>query len=478
MKNVFALVLMTVLISALTVTTHGANRFARASGDWNSPDIWAPSAHGRTGKSVPVAGDHVTINNGVTVIVTAGAACATLTFGDDDGAAVVSIHPGITLDVCGAVTLPRANSGINSLNVGAGFLNAGSIAFTNGGGTNRHQVTISTGTASICGNVSQKGSSGSATIAFTGPGRFRVGGTFLTPATGTVLPAGDCTVEYKGAAQTVEAFSYANLALSGSGVKTMAAATTIGGVLSIGAGTSINLGTFMHMADQLSLGGVGQTATGYWGSTASTASNKNATYFGTTATGRVLIAAALPVELTSFTASVTKGCVTLNWKTAAEVNNYGFEVEKNVNGAWNKMGFVPGAGTTNAPQQYSFIDNTASAGKSSYRLKQVDRDGAYEYSSSIEVTNAVAPAEFSLGNYPNPFNPSTTVTFSVPANGETTLKVFNVMGQEVATLFNGAAEAGKAYEAQFSATNLSTGLYFSRLENNGSMLISKMLLVK
>jgi hypothetical protein len=188
---------------------------------------------------------------------------------------------------------------------------------------------------------------------------------------------------------------------------------------------------------------------------------------------------ALPVEMTAFTAAVEKGNVQLNWKTATELNNFGFEVEKqsSINN-WSKIGFVEGNGTTNAPKSYSFTDKSAN-GKTSYRLKQIDRDGKFEYSQEVEVTAATAPKEFALEqNYPNPFNPTTNISFTIPVTGHARLTVFNILGAQVCELFNGIAKAGEKQTAVFDATRLSSGIYFYRLEGAGMTEIKKMQLVR
>ena len=189
----------------------------------------------------------------------------------------------------------------------------------------------------------------------------------------------------------------------------------------------------------------------------------------------------LPVELNSFTASAAKKGVTLNWKTATEVNNYGFEVERREVSdrhlAWTKIGFVEGNGTTNAPKSYSFTDKSAN-GKTSYRLKQIDRDGKFVYSQTTEVTAVIVPKEFALEqNYPNPFNPTTAIGYQLSANGHTTLKIYDAIGREVSTLVNEVKEAG-TYSVQFDGAKLSSGIYFAKLSSDGKTQMKKLLLMK
>jgi hypothetical protein len=194
----------------------------------------------------------------------------------------------------------------------------------------------------------------------------------------------------------------------------------------------------------------------------------------------------LPVQLTSFSASVASGNVTLNWQTATEVNNYGFEIERakvnNSNGSlpFVKIGFVQGHGSSNSPKKYSFIDNTVSPGnKYSYRLKKVDNDGSTSYSKIIDVQTGVIPNGFILNqNFPNPFNPSTTIEFAFAINTKAELNVFDVLGKKVAELFNNNAEAGRIYEVQFNASNLSSGIYYYKLTGVNKTETKKMLLLK
>jgi Ig-like domain CHU_C associated/SprB repeat len=259
-----------------------AQRTASVTGLWSSTATWG-------GASVPISTDAVTINSGVTVTVDITANCASIDFLSTATVnSTVSINPGITLTVAGAITIPRQSNNINTMAVGAGILNAGSIAFTNGGGGQRHVLTISTGTVTVSGNVTQSGSTGSATITFTGAGVLNLGGSFLTSATGT-FTASTGTVDYNAVgAQTIGNFTYNNLKLSGGNTKTFSAATPSSANLSIASGVVANLGTFTHSANTLTLGGAGQIA-GSWGSTTSAATNKNNVFFAAT-TGIVNVA--------------------------------------------------------------------------------------------------------------------------------------------------------------------------------------------
>jgi hypothetical protein len=190
----------------------------------------------------------------------------------------------------------------------------------------------------------------------------------------------------------------------------------------------------------------------------------------------------LPIQMASSTAFVVRdNDVEVAWKTVSETNNYGFEIYRRRGGAtqWTKIGFVNGHGTTLAPQAYSYIDRTAAFGTYYYRIKQVDLDGKSETFPEMEVAVGTGPDKFILGqNYPNPFNPSTVIEFVVPKSGFATMKVYNVLGQEVATLFEGNAEAGRVNTARFSASNLPSGLYFYTLRSAGQSDTRRMLLTK
>ena len=171
----------------------------------------------------------------------------------------------------------------------------------------------------------------------------------------------------------------------------------------------------------------------------------------------------IPVELTSFAANVGDGNVTLNWTTATETNNQGFDVERNVGNGFEKIGFVAGFGTSTEAHTYSYVDGSLEVGSYTYRLKQIDYDGTTEYSQNVEV-EVIAPDVFALEqNYPNPFNPSTMIKFSLAADSKVSLTVFDVLGQEVANLISGNLAAG-SHEINFNASNVNSGVYFYRID--------------
>ena len=188
----------------------------------------------------------------------------------------------------------------------------------------------------------------------------------------------------------------------------------------------------------------------------------------------------VPVELTSFTGNVNNlGQVLLNWETASELNNQGFEIERRTESSeFRTIGFVEGNGTTTEPRSYNYLDKTVEQGINYYRLKQVDFDGTYSYSDEVEVDVTAAPLTFDLAqNYPNPFNPSTNIKFSVPESGNVKLSVYNLVGEEVAVLVNGFSQAG-FFEVTFDASNLSSGVYLYKLQSANSVQTMKMMLLK
>jgi hypothetical protein len=185
----------------------------------------------------------------------------------------------------------------------------------------------------------------------------------------------------------------------------------------------------------------------------------------------------IPVELVSFTAQVIDEVVHLNWTTATEQNNLGFEVEQKSIGEYTKIGFVSGHGTTTETQNYTFIDDGLESGIYYYRLKQVDYDGTFEYSSVVEV-EIIAPNKFALEqNYPNPFNPKTQIQFSIPTKTFVELTLYDELGNVISELISEEKQAGK-YKVDFDATNLSSGIYFYRLQAGDFVDTKKMILLK
>ena len=188
---------------------------------------------------------------------------------------------------------------------------------------------------------------------------------------------------------------------------------------------------------------------------------------------------ALPVELNSFTSSVTDNIVSLAWSTATETNNRGFEIERRTDkSAFQSIGFLEGKGTTTNATNYSFIDRGLDPGVYSYRIKQIDFDGSFEYYGLSSDVTIESPRNFSLNqNYPNPFNPSTLIKFSIPNKGNVTLKVYDIIGNEVAALVNENKDAG-VFEVNFNGDGLSSGIYLYQLRAANFVETKKMTLIK
>ncbi|RJP73407.1 MAG: DUF4961 domain-containing protein [Ignavibacteriales bacterium] len=209
----------------------------------------------------------------------------------------------------------------------------------------------------------------------------------------------------------------------------------------------------------------------------------DATWYSTSLNNAITVSGVLPVELTSFTAAGSKDGVLLKWETATETNNRGFEIQKSNNGKeFNTIGFVSGNGTTSQKISYTFVDKAAQSGKFVYRLKQMDFSGAFEYSKSIEV-DLSTPKEFSLlKNYPNPFNPTTNLSFALPVESEVTLSVYNSVGQLIKVVAQGKYSAG-TQNVVFDASDLPSGTYLYSISAKGSdgaefIQTAKMLLLK
>ncbi|MEO8209052.1 MAG: T9SS type A sorting domain-containing protein [bacterium] len=189
--------------------------------------------------------------------------------------------------------------------------------------------------------------------------------------------------------------------------------------------------------------------------------------------------AALPVELSALTASVNNRDVTLNWTTASELNNSGFDIERRlINSEWSRVGNVEGHGTVTSPQNYTFTDRGLTIGKYNYRLKQIDINGNFEYFNLSNEIGIGVPSKYDLSqNYPNPFNPATKISYDLPVDGKVSLKIFDMTGREVATLVNDVQTAGY-YTINYNAISLSSGVYFYTITSNNFVATKKMILVK
>lgn len=193
----------------------------------------------------------------------------------------------------------------------------------------------------------------------------------------------------------------------------------------------------------------------------------------------ISVGGSIPVELVSFSSVVNDNDVTLKWKTVTETNNSGFAIERKSqhSSQFNQIAFIPGRGTTTQSSLYTYNDIDLVSGNYTYRLKQIDLDGTYEYIGTVEV-EVVPPKVFALEqNYPNPFNPTTTIRYSIPVKGFVNLSIFNVLGEKISDLINKEVEAG-TYEVNFNALNLPSGVYFYRLESGSFTSIKKMMLIK
>ena len=201
--------------------------------------------------------------------------------------------------------------------------------------------------------------------------------------------------------------------------------------------------------------------------------------FESQGTAIVNFTSVLPVELVSFNADLKDNKVRLSWQTATEINTYGFEVERKLSESeWINLGFVEGNGNSSSPKFYLFTDNSlVGRNKFQYRLKQIDTDGTFIYSSVIEI-EVSGPKDFvPEQNYPNPFNPNTKIRYQLPKESKVEIKIYDILGSEVLTLVNDEKEAG-TYEVELNAQNLSSGTYLYRIIAGEFFDMKKMILMK
>lgn len=177
-----------------------------------------------------------------------------------------------------------------------------------------------------------------------------------------------------------------------------------------------------------------------------------------------------PVELVSFHGAQVNDGVRLEWRTATESNNRGWFIERRENeGSWNDLGFVDGRGTTHEQQQYEYFDSGVRSGNTyDYRLRQVDFDGTIERSDIMRVMVAPTPtATRMLPNYPNPFNPSTTIVVELAEQSDVNVTIYDMLGRHIRTLVSGVREAGgHMFEWDGTDANgnpVESGMYFARM---------------
>jgi hypothetical protein len=201
--------------------------------------------------------------------------------------------------------------------------------------------------------------------------------------------------------------------------------------------------------------------------------------------------ASLPVQATDFLATANVSSVTLSWDTQSEVNNAGFNVlREDPNTSSFKLiasymtdDSLRGLGTTSTGRSYDFTDNHVISGNSyDYKVQSVSTNGVTKDLSTISVTVDVPKTYALYQNYPNPFNPSTIINYQLPMNSQVTLKVYDVLGREVATLVDGQQNAG-VYKADFDGSKFASGVYFYRIlaqGNDGQKFVSikKLVLMK
>ena len=216
-------------------------------------------------------------------------------------------------------------------------------------------------------------------------------------------------------------------------------------------------------------------------------SNDTYTFAGTGYNGvwRRFLPGITPVELVTLTALRKDNNVTLSWQTATEKNNSGFEIQrsdvrdqKSETLDWKNIGFIKGHGTTTKENNYSFVDKNLGTGSYSYKLFQIDFDETRTESEIVNVNINSQPKEYALmQNYPNPFNPTTTIEYSIPENGNVKLKIYNSLGEEVATLVNEYKTVGNL-KFNFDASALPSGIYFYRINANNFSSVKKLILLK
>lgn len=191
----------------------------------------------------------------------------------------------------------------------------------------------------------------------------------------------------------------------------------------------------------------------------------------------------VPVELSSFRAVPEDNSVNLYWTTVSETNNFGFEIQRSSNNVeFSQIGFLPGQGTISTPHSYQYADHDILAGKYYYRLKQIDTDGSFDFSPVLEVNFSVPTTCSLLQNFPNPFNPVTTIQFKIPINNQVKINIYDIKGKLVRNLVDEIKPAG-SHSIEWDSRNnegitVSNGVYFYRMISGEYSSSKKMILMK
>jgi hypothetical protein len=212
---------------------------------------------------------------------------------------------------------------------------------------------------------------------------------------------------------------------------------------------------------------------------------------GTVDTARVIFDVAFPAELSAFAGELKEGNVQLNWTAVSQTNNAGWRVLRSMdNENFEPVGdIVPGAGTSNEALDYGFSDTNLpeDVGKVYYVLEQVDLDGTVTRSGVAEVLLGGRfvdlPSEFSTMVYPNPFNPATTIAYSLPEAARVSIVVYDAIGQEIRSLARSSETAAGRYSIQWDARDnsgrrVASGVYFAHITAGNFKNVQKMMLLK
>ena len=194
------------------------------------------------------------------------------------------------------------------------------------------------------------------------------------------------------------------------------------------------------------------------------------------------------VELSSFVGEVVEKRVVLNWATVSQTNNAGFRVLRSTDRETYEVvsELIAGAGTTDQLMDYTFEDADLPAVELVYYvLEQIDIDGTVHRSDPIEVllgARFLLPTEFASSVYPNPFNPSTTISYDLPVDADVSIVIYDAIGQEIRQLVSEYRAAGR-YNVRWDSKDhlgrsVGSGVYIAKIKAGQHTALQKMLLLK